>query len=132
MGLDYIFVPVDCDPTSIKELEDFHDIKEVPFSEGTDFNVLMAQLFPDFQFDRGLGINEEHQLCCEVNAHESSLHFSMKGPGNPQGALERAQKLALPHQFVLIDVQTSEIFQPDDQTNQEYQEWYKRVMDQYD
>jgi hypothetical protein len=125
MSLDYIFisssVPVD-------EIEDLISFKPNENNGEEFYKTLPPILFPNFNFSNDMGINKASNLFCEISPSEHGLSVYMRGDGEIVRVIEIASAIAAEKQIATIDMQSSEIFLPNLELNETYQDWYRKVM----
>jgi hypothetical protein len=138
MSLDYILLHGNSQATSIEELVEDSSFKL------EDYQAVAQQIFPKIEWENerpvaGIGskapprVRSGHvcraSVTIEVSIFDGSLHFACRGGGDIHHLVVRVAREARDLGLVTLDVQTSEIINPESfEASPEYLEWYHRVL----
>ncbi len=138
MSLDYILIHGNLEASSIGDLVEDDSLKLEAYK------ALAQQIFPAAEWESetliaGRGgkppcpVRRGHATCADVSvsltAFDGSLHLSCRGGGDIFHLAVRVAREARNLGFVTLDVQTSEIINPESaESSPEYIDWYRRVV----
>lgn len=123
MSLDYLLLKPSGPCASLTDLQVDASIS------AEDLQHAARRLWPTAHWDgpsHGIALFDDHSF--ELSVSESAIHISWRGESDPIVAMSDVATASAQLGFVLVDVQTSELFKPDDARSLDYAEWYANIV----
>lgn len=123
VSLDYLLLKPLRVCESLEELEPDNSVTR------RDLEALAMALWPSAQWDHAShGIASYPDQSMEISISDSGVHIAWRGSADVMVAMSRVATAAAAHGYVLVDVQTSELFMPEGDHAENYAAWYASVI----
>ena len=125
MSLDYLLLKPVRVCGSLEELEPDNSVTR------RDLEALAKALWPSAEWDHashGIALYADQSM--EISVSDSGVHIAWRGTADAIAAMSKVANAAAAHGYVLVDVQTSELFMPEEAQAENYAAWYASVIRQ--